>query len=519
MIGRRFSKYSHMYASLALKEFLRTVVTSLLLAGLIVLCVAVLSVAQAPPLPRETYGSSYPTRQFFPDLIDNLTYLRTSTAVNVQECGAVVDGVILDTTALLNCLNTYPYVVIPAGVLKTAAFSIPAGHRLELLPGALLLLTGSLTMNGDQSSLIGSVYSIGVTSFGTNIRWAGATNTPMLLLGHGVSANGMYLHGLSLDGAGIAGVTGMMIGGLANSGFSWFHMADIWIRDVFHCLDIVSGSQQGHLTDFHCRNTIPSAGVAFRFGGNAVDGDFPRATIAALFLDRFTSEFFQYGLVVGGPVQATASGCAMCVFSHGVIESLPVNGIGVDLQRGQALTLEKTFFEGLNNSTQRALRLGTAMSLPEQVRIVANYFQGFGVVAEGIGWDSLRITENTFDTSAAAPYQAFLNMGGGPRRRDGQYYGNMVRYSISQTSAQELTSRTGFTRVELANNNPATNALRTRLNPGASTETVANNGILQLVPADYRGLLSIFDASNHFSLVTIRGATNPPEILFDTSVV
>src|SRR5579859_3282942 len=192
----------------------------------------------------------------------------STTSYSVKTLGgAKGDGVTNDSAAFQTALNANNYVVVPAGTyVITNGFNIPTNTTLELLPGAILLLGASITMNNVQRArLLGPHAGTGdetANTPATNLKWTGAAGGTIIQIGTATgSPIGCLVRGISVSANNVANVTGIQIGG-TGFGAAWCRLENVWLSENFYGLDVGPGTQQCHFTGIYVRNNGgPTAGT------------------------------------------------------------------------------------------------------------------------------------------------------------------------------------------------------------------------------------------------------------------
>jgi len=342
-----------------------------------------------------------------------------SAAKYVAAYGAKADGVTLDTQAVVDAMAETRHVLFGPGEYRLGALSIQDDTTLEILPGAVLLLEGSVAMNGKQSVLKGWTRGIGsVDSIKKPVlKWVGAPNGKVIQMGNTpVSPVGCAIEGICIDANGVSGVTGLDIGA-DTGGPAWCSFQDMVFFDCALGINILKGAQTNWFTRCYIRNQgsyNPGTGIRIGYTGNA------GAANTTLWFDQLIVEGYAVGVQLGG-TDPTAHGAAAAYFSRFVLQQHPDNGIAVNAQSGGPYYFSNGYTEGhaaVGAGTSTCFVVGAA-GKTAMVFVRDCYLQSWHTVVQGIGWDALNVVDNFIISSADA--KVFVNTGGGLRRRNGKW--------------------------------------------------------------------------------------------------
>ena len=335
-----------------------------------------------------------------------------ATATNVLDYGADPMGIIDSSLAFNNALSIGPgtRVQVPAGTYKISnPVFIKYATTLELLPGAQLNLSAALRIDEDMGQLLGWYQGEGIT-FNLDLpsrpilKWIGAANSYMIGVMQTFTPpnDGLAqgVKGLTLDGNGVAGITGIKVGAsqiLGGNPSAWTRLENIQLVNVKIGVDGVG--QQHTYRDIHMHNYGAATNAAGSVG--LLIASRVNTTTTALFIQRCTIENFLTGVQFGS---GAIGGVAVAVLRDCVIEgfgssSTPSNGaVAITIQGSGSgpYYIENNYFESGDDATHAntCLQIGSTAAVPGIVHFYRNRVAGFVTSVEGISWPGFFIREN-----------------------------------------------------------------------------------------------------------------------------
>ncbi len=353
-------------------------------------------------------------------LLDLAGWSENLGGFSVLEFGADPTGAVDSSGAFQAALNLGPgtRVHVPSGtyLINNPVF-IKYATTLELLPGAQLNLSAALRIDEDMGQLLGWYQGEGIT-FDLDLpsrpmlKWVGAINSYMIGIMQTFTPpnDGLAqgVRGLTLDGNGVAGITGIRVGQsqiLGGNPPAWTRLENIQIVNVKIGIDACG--EQHTYRDIHMHNYSAATNVAGSVG--LLLASRVNTTTTALFVQRCTIENFLTGVQVGN---GATGGIAVMTLRDCVIEgfgaaSVPANGaVAITIQGSGSgpYYLTDNYFESGDDATHAntCLQVGSTAAVPGVVHFTRNRVAGFVTSVEGISWTGLFIRENEINSVPGA---------------------------------------------------------------------------------------------------------------------
>jgi hypothetical protein len=451
-----------------------------------------------------------------------------------QLSGAKGDGVADDTQVFVRALATSRYVVVPPGTYRISTFKIPPAGALELLPGAVLLVSDHIELTG-RSQLIGYVWQNGRQSlndpsdkhFG-NIEYIGSAGGVPLRVAVSGDTNAWHIDGIAVDCKGISGTTGLQIGTMSTSGAYGTIGTLTIINAMANGVDI-----QAHQNSIF--NILQIENTADSFSASGIGLNFRAHSVVTLIKIGYVSMTgFGTSVLMGDPTdvhQHPPSSIRLC---GGVLQGFPTDG-GVGLHLHACYDVQIRDFQiagpGGNDpprpdGTTVGVILGgqtnSYSARSDHVTIESCDIGNFSQIMIGYGWIGLWIKDNYFSTGSTNSNSAIFNNVGafGVLRLDGYWRDNIIN-AVTSFPVADLNDPTGFIRV-LSSHGAGfpENQIEGAFMVDGYQRELDSGSTVQLFPSTFNGTVDIcIPNSANVGIVSLNGTARSTTIIADPTVV